>query len=94
VTTRRTALRPAFNVEEVARLKQGSTSDLAISGPTLAQHAFAAGLVDELQVFLLPLVVAGGLSFWPATRTSLALRDERRFAGGAVWLRYAVVAAN
>jgi hypothetical protein len=50
-------------------------------------------LVDEVQVFLVPLVLGrsrGGLSFWPATRTPLALVEERRFRGGVVWLRYDV----
>ena len=90
VSTRRTSLRRRFDPEEVARLKRDSAADLAVSGPTLAKHAFAAGLVDALQVFLVPLVVGGGLSFWPAIRTPLVLRDERRFANGVVWLSYDV----
>ena len=90
VSTRRTTLRRAFDLVEVRRLKRDSPTDLAIAGPTIAQPAFAAGLVDEVQVFLVPLVVAGGLSCWPTTRTPLVLLDERRFAGGVVWLRYDV----
>lgn len=90
VVTRRTALRRAFDPAEIARLKQERTTDLAVSGPALAQHTFAAGLVDELQVFLVPLVLGGGPSFWPRARTPLVLREERRFAGGVVWLRYDV----
>lgn len=90
VSTRRTALRRTFDPEEVRRLKRDSATDLAISGPTLAQHAFSAGLVDELQLFLVPLVLGDGLSFWPTERTGLVLRDVRRFAGGVVWLRYDV----
>lgn len=88
--TRRTTLRRTFEAAEVARLKQGSTGDLAVSGPTFARHAFAAGLVDELQVFLVPLVLGAGLSFWPPGRMPLELLDEHRFAGGVVWLRYEV----
>jgi dihydrofolate reductase len=90
VSTRRTTVRRTFDPEEVARLKRDTATDLAISGPTLAEHAFAAGLVDEVQVFLVPLVLGAGLSYWPRTRTPLALRDERHFAGGVVWLRYDV----
>ena len=89
-STRRTTLRRTFDPAEVARLKQGSSADLAVSGPTFARHAFAAGLVDELQVFLVPLVLGAGLSFWPPVRTPLVLLDERRFAGGVVWLRHQV----
>jgi dihydrofolate reductase len=90
VSTRRTTLRHTFVPEEVARLKSATSADLAIAGPTLAQHAFAAGLVDEVQVYLVPLVLGGGLSFWPRTRTPLALSEQHRFAGGVVWLRYQV----
>jgi dihydrofolate reductase len=90
LSTRRTSLRRHFDPDEVARLKRDSATDLAVSGPTLAQHAFAAGLVDALQVFLVPLVLGAGLSFWPSTRTPLVLRDERRFDGGVVWLSYDV----
>jgi dihydrofolate reductase len=92
VSTRRTALRRELDLGEVARRKRDSVADLAVSGPTLAQHAFAADLVDELQLFLVPLVLGdpGGLRYWPATRTPLVLRDEHRFTGGVVWLRYDV----
>jgi dihydrofolate reductase len=94
VSTRRTTVRRTFDADEVARLKRDSAADLAVSGPTLAQHAFAAGLVDEVQVFLVPLVLGGGLSFWPPVRTPLELRDERRLSGGVVWLRYGVTATH
>jgi dihydrofolate reductase len=90
VATRRTVLRRTFDPAEVARLKRDSAGDLGVAGPTLARHAWDAGLVDELQVFLVPLVLADGLSFWPSTRTPLALLDERRFESGVVWLRYQV----
>lgn len=90
VSTRRTSLRRTFDPDEVARLKRDSPFDLAVSGPTLGQHAFATGLVDEVQVFLVPLVLGGGLSYWPTVRTPLVLRDEHRFSGGVVWLRYDV----
>ena len=90
VWTRRTELRRAFDPGEVARWKDGADADLAVFGPTLARHAFAAGLVDEVQMFVVPLLVGGGLSCWPSRRVGLALREERRFAGGVVWLRYAV----
>ena len=66
-------MRRRFDPDEVGRLKRDSPADLAISGPTLAAHAFAAGLVDEVQVFLVPLVLAGGLCYWPDTRTPLVV---------------------
>ena len=34
--------------------------DVGVGGPELAAQAFAAGLVDECQLFLAPVVVGGG----------------------------------
>ncbi len=52
----------------------------------------AAGLVDECQVFLGPIAVGGGKPVFPlGVRVGLELLDERRFSGGTVCLRYAVL---
>ncbi len=91
VTTPRTRLEPTFDPDGVARLRQASDSDLSIGGPELAGLALAAGLVDELHLFLVPVVVGGGKRALPdGVRLDLTLLDERRFAGGVVFLRYAV----
>ena len=51
----------------------------------------AAGLVDEVRLFLVPVSVGGGTPALPAgRRLDLRLLDERRFAGGTVGLHYAV----
>ena len=48
----------------------------------------AAGLVDECQLFLVPVVVGGGKRALPELRVKLELLDERRFRNGMVYLRY------
>ena len=61
-----------------------------MGGPALAAHAFEARLVDELHVFLAPIVVGGGKQSLPdKVRLELELLDERRFGNGMVYLRYA-----
>jgi riboflavin biosynthesis pyrimidine reductase len=46
-------------------------------------------LVDEIQLFLSPIVVGGGTRALPdGVRERLDLQDERRFADGTVFLRY------
>ena len=55
------------------------------------RHRLAKGLrlVDEVQLFLAPIVVGGGKRCLPAdVRVPLELVDERRFASGVVYLRY------
>ena len=60
-----------------------------MGGPELAAQAFKAGLVDELRLFVTPIVVGGGKRSLAANvRLDLELLDERRFEGGVVYLRY------
>ena len=60
-----------------------------MGGPELATRALETGLVDELRVFLTPMLVGGGKRALPAdVRLELELLDERRFASGVVYLRY------
>ena len=90
VSTPRTRLEREFDPEGVRRLKDAADRDLSVSGPGLAQHAFAAGLVDQVHLFVFPVVVGGGRPGLPrGVRVDLALLDERRFGNGVVHLRYA-----
>ncbi|WCB96375.1 putative protein YyaP [Baekduia alba] len=92
--TPRTRIERTFDPDAVRALKAAAGRDLSIGGPTLAAHAFRAGLVDEVQLFLIPIAVGGGTPALPAgVRVGLRLEEERRFAGGTVLLRYAVGAA-
>jgi dihydrofolate reductase len=92
VWTPRTHLRRHFDAAEVAELKQRSDRDLSVSGPHLARHAFAAGLVDDVHLFLFPIVVGGGKPGLPrAVHLDLDLVDVRRFDTGVVHLHLQTV---
>lgn len=55
----------------------------------------AAGLVDELRLFVSPVVVGGGTRAHPdGVRWDLDLVNERRFGNGVVHLRYRTVASR
>jgi dihydrofolate reductase len=91
VSTGRTRLEREFDPEAVRRLKHGAERDLSVSGPGLAQDAFRAGLVDEVHLFLFPVVVGGGKPGLPRNlRLDLELLDERRFGNGVVHLHHRV----
>ncbi|SOD63595.1 Dihydrofolate reductase [Streptomyces zhaozhouensis] len=91
VETARTRIEREFDVEAVRAMKAEATADLAVSGPTLAAPALAAGLVDEVRLLLNPVTVGGGLAAFPrGLRLRLGLLEERHLKGGAVALRYAV----
>ena len=52
-------------------------------------QAIRAGLVDEYQLFLTPIIVGGGKRSLPdGVLTRLELLDERRFVSGVVHLHY------
>jgi dihydrofolate reductase len=89
VSTARTRLERAFDVDAVRELKRASTRDLSVGGPDLAATAIAAGLVDEWHLFVHPVVVGGGTRSMPDdVRVDLELMDERRFSSGVVHARY------
>ncbi|GIF51493.1 dihydrofolate reductase [Asanoa ferruginea] len=91
VPSARTRTEREFNPDVVRRMKATATADISVGGPGLAAHALAAGLVDELALFLNPVVVGGGTRALPAGRRfDLRLLDEHRFTNGVVYLRYQV----
>lgn len=92
VTTARTRLEREFDPVAVRAWVDGLDHDVTIDGPTLAAQALRAGIVDEVQPYLAPVAVGGGLRFWPENlRVDLELLDERAFTRGTRWLRFRVV---
>jgi dihydrofolate reductase len=75
---------------EVARLKASIDGELGVGGPALAATLLRAGLVDEIRMYVNPVIVGAGTPFLPAGLTlDLRLVDVRRFASGVVMLRHA-----
>lgn len=84
-----TRIQPSFDAAAVRRLKAVAQRDLSVGGADLAGQAIGAGLVDELQLFMVPVVVGGGKPWLPGSlRLNLQLQESRRFSGGFVFLRY------
>jgi dihydrofolate reductase len=88
-STLRTRIEPTFDPVAVRQWKEQADRDLSVGGPTLAEHALRAGLVDEVHQFLTPVVVGGGTPWLPdGIRLDLELMDERVFGNGVVHLHY------
>jgi dihydrofolate reductase len=79
--------------EEIERLRaEPGEGDIAIGGATLAAEAAALDLIDEYQVMLHPVLVGGGISYFPQgeRRVDLELVETRTFNSKFVYLRYRV----
>jgi dihydrofolate reductase len=91
VTTARTRTEREFDPGSIRRLKQSGDADLSVGGAELAGQALAAGLVDEIQLFLVPVIVGGGKRALPAdVQARLRLIGTRGFASGVVYAHYEV----
>jgi dihydrofolate reductase len=87
----RTRIEKDFDPDVVRRMKAAASRDISVGGSELAAQAIKAGLVDEIHLFLVPVLVGGGTRALPDhVRVRLQLLDERRFAGGVVHLHYRV----
>jgi dihydrofolate reductase len=91
VSTTNTRVERRFDPDSIRDMKTSAASDLTIGGATLAAYAFNAGLVDECQLFVHPMLVGEGKPAFPGdARIQLELLEERRFGNGVVNLRYRV----
>jgi dihydrofolate reductase len=85
----RTRLERQFDPQAVLQMKITAERDISVGGPELAAQAIKAGLLDEWQLFIAPVVVGGGTRSLPDdVRLELELLDERRFGSGMVYLHY------
>jgi dihydrofolate reductase len=89
VSSARTQIERDFDPEAVRQMKASAGRDVSVGGPDLAAEAIRAGLVDELHLFVTPIVVGGGKRCLPDNvRLELELLDDRRFGNGVVHLHY------
>lgn len=78
---------------EIGRLRaESGQGDIAIGGATLAAEAAELGLIDEYRARVYPVLVGGGIPFFPRRerRVDLELVETRAFGSGVAYLRYRV----
>jgi dihydrofolate reductase len=79
--------------EEIERLRaESGDGEIAIGGATLAAEAAALDLIDEYRVMVYPVLVGGGIPFFPQRerRVDLELVETRTFSSRVVYLHYRV----
>jgi dihydrofolate reductase len=62
--------------------------DLSLGGAELAQEFMRHGLVDELRLYVHPVVLGGGKPLFAETPMELELVESKAFDSGVVLLRY------
>jgi dihydrofolate reductase len=78
---------------EIERLRaEAGEGNIAIGGATLATAAAELDLIDEYRARVCPVLVGGGIPFFPQRerRVDLELVETRRFGSGVVYLRHRV----
>jgi dihydrofolate reductase len=87
-----TQLRRSFDPDDVRSLVAAATGDVSVGGPRLATQALAAGLVDEINLYVCPVAVGPGGTSWIGRDVRLVLeqREIRPFASGVTFVSYRV----
>jgi dihydrofolate reductase len=79
--------------EEIERLRGGpGEGDIWIGGATLAAEAAASDLIDEYRLRIHPVLVGGGIPYFPRSerRVGLELVETGTFSSRLIYLRYRV----
>jgi dihydrofolate reductase len=79
--------------EEIEQLRaEPAEGDIAIGGATLAAEAAALGLIDEYRAMVYPVLIGGGIPYFPRRerRVDLELVETRPFSSRVVYLRHRV----
>jgi len=93
VTWKNARLAKASAAEEVAALKRAPGKDILIQNSTrLTRSLLEAGLVDELNITIAPVVIGEGRALFAGLKPRIDLRqaDLSRFDNGTLYVRYQV----
>ena len=85
------------HISFIQNLKEESQHDIwLIGGGQINTLLFNAGLVDEIQVFVMPIVLSGGIELFEAIpdETHLILKGSKTYSSGVVELLYHIDSSN
>ncbi|WP_158726693.1 dihydrofolate reductase family protein [Tomitella fengzijianii] len=89
LTSDRARIVAELSLVDLQRIVERAEGVVEIFGPTTAEEAIRAGLVDEFHFFVVPRIVGGGLRALPArVRLDLTLAEHRVFDGGVAYSLY------
>lgn len=79
-------------IEEIRKLKQAGTGIMAVNGSVKLVHSLLdAGLIDEIQVLVHPIVLGKGVRlFVDGYCTPMKLADSKILSNGVLYLSYQI----
>jgi dihydrofolate reductase len=72
----------------IRRVKTERTGEIQVGGPQLAHFFAQLGLIDEYRLYLHPVVLGGGTSFFAGARPPLRLVGSDRIGEAVIRLTY------
>lgn len=72
----------------IRKLKAEHDGEIEVAGPTLAQSLGALGLIDEYRIYLHPVVVGQGKTYFAGSRPRLRLVSNDRMSEDVIRLSY------
>lgn len=72
----------------IRRLKAGGDGEIEVAGPTLAKSLTELGLIDEYRIYLHPVVLGHGTSYFAGPRPPLRLMSHDRMDENVIRLSY------
>ncbi len=91
VSISNTKLMKKFDRDEIERMKIDELGDMGIGGANLASQAFDLCLVDEIMIFIYPIVIGNGTKWLGSIRNvQLEMMEVREFNNGIVMIHYSV----
>ncbi len=79
--------------QEVAQLKEQFSGDLLLGGANIAAQFMHLGLIDELQLYIHPVLLGGGAPVFPQLQkpVRLQLAETQSLNSGIIFVRYLLV---
>lgn len=77
-------------LELAKQLKSQSKNSWVVGGGQLQSAMIAQGLIDEIEIFVMPVLIGDGVPLWPGIKTqqTATLVDATALEAGVVHLKY------
>jgi len=95
VETSNTVLIHELTSSEIMRIKESTTGVVSIGGAEIASAALKLDLLDEICLFIAPVIIGSGRKWIDGLRADgLQLIETKRFESGILMVRYRILHAD